>query len=54
MGEDFRKEAVAKYYRGESTLKPEHRWKGPGDPPRKWTAEDGTVVYRSYEDYCDD
>lgn len=22
--------------------------------PAKWTADDGTIVYRSYEDYCDD
>ena len=34
---------------------PEHlRWKGPGDPPPRWTAPDGTIVYRSYADYCDD
>jgi hypothetical protein len=24
-----------------------------GGPP-KWTAPDGTIVYRSYADYCDD
>lgn len=34
---------------------PEHlRWKGKGDPPASWYAVDGTKVYRSYEDYCDD
>lgn len=33
---------------------PEHlRWKGPGEPPAYWWA-DGTKVYRSYADYCDD
>jgi hypothetical protein len=29
------------------------RWKGEGSPPRRWTAPDGTIVYRSYSDYCD-
>lgn len=33
---------------------PEHRWKGKGDPPPSWYATDGTKVYRSYADYCDD
>lgn len=33
---------------------PSHKWQGPGPQPAKWTASDGTVVYRSYEDYCDD
>lgn len=28
-------------------------WKGEGPPPSRWTAPDGTVVYRSYSDYCD-
>lgn len=31
-----------------------YRWKGSGPEPAKWRAEDGTLVYRSYEDYCDD
>lgn len=31
-----------------------HPWKGPGPMPAKWTADDGTIVYRSYADYCDD
>lgn len=34
---------------------PEHlRWKGEGPMPAKWKADDGTIVYRSYEDYCGD
>lgn len=33
---------------------PEHRWQGEGPPPAKWWAADGTLVYRSYADYCDD
>lgn len=32
---------------------PKHRWKGDGNPPRRWVALDGTVVYRSFSDYCD-
>lgn len=36
-----------KYY------KPEHQWQGEGPPPRRWTALDGTIIYRSYADYCD-
>lgn len=31
-----------------------HGWKGEGPPPPRWTAPDGTIVYRSYGDYCDD
>lgn len=30
------------------------KWAGEGPEPARWTASDGTVVYRSYEDYCDD
>lgn len=37
-----------------SQLAQEHQWKGPGPAPAKWFAEDGTLVYRSYSDYCDD
>lgn len=33
-------------------LKPEHRWSGPGPMPDKWWGTDGTLVYRSYSDYC--
>lgn len=34
---------------------PEHlRWKGDGPAPASWFAADGTKVYRSYRDYCDD
>lgn len=34
---------------------PEHlRWIGDGPPPASWYAADGTKVYRSYADYCDD
>lgn len=28
------------------------RWKGDGDPPRRWNAG-GTIVYRTFADYCD-
>jgi hypothetical protein len=31
-----------------------HKWPGPGPEPKKWFAADGTLVYRSYEDYVDD
>lgn len=31
-----------------------YKWPGPGPAPRRWTAPDGTIVYRSYEDYVDD
>lgn len=31
---------------------PEFRWRGEGPPPRRWMAG-GTLVYRSYFDYCD-
>jgi len=31
---------------------PEYRWLGEGPPPVKWCAPDGTIVYRSYADYC--
>ena len=34
--------------------KPTYTWSGSGPEPKKWTAPDGTVVYRSYGDYCDD
>ncbi len=30
-----------------------YKWKGEGPPPRRWTATDGTVVYRSFADYVD-
>lgn len=30
-----------------------YNWNGDGPPPNRWTAPDGTVVYRSYSDYCD-
>jgi len=33
---------------------PQYRWQGEGPPPAKWWAADGTLVYRSYADYCDD
>lgn len=29
-------------------------WTGEGPEPARWFAPDGTLVYRSYEDYCDD
>ena len=33
---------------------PRYVWKGVGPEPAKWWADDGTLVYRSYADYCDD
>lgn len=34
---------------------PEHlQWNGDGPAPASWFAADGTKVYRSYGDYCDD
>lgn len=36
-----------------SQYKPEYRWTGEGPPPRRWRATDGTIVYRSFADYCD-
>jgi hypothetical protein len=32
----------------------DYEWKGDGPKPASWYAPDGTKVYRSYEDYCDD
>ncbi|WP_068018958.1 hypothetical protein [Rhodoplanes sp. Z2-YC6860] len=29
------------------------KWLGEGDPPRRWTGVGGTIVYRSFADYCD-
>jgi hypothetical protein len=40
-------------YRPED-YEPQYRWQGEGPPPRRWWAADGTLVYRSYADYCDD
>lgn len=31
----------------------QYNWRGEGPPPPRWTAPDGTIVYRSYSDYCD-
>lgn len=31
----------------------EYNWTGEGPPPRRWTAPNGTLVYRSYSDYYD-
>lgn len=31
-----------------------YRWTGDEPPPRRWRAGDGTVVYRTFADYCDD
>lgn len=36
-----------------SSYRPEYTWKGEGPPPSRWRAADGTVVYRSFSDYCD-
>lgn len=35
-------------------LEPTYRWDGEGPAPASWYAGDGTKVYRSYADYCDD
>lgn len=35
-------------------LEPIYRWDGEGPAPASWYAGDGTKVYRSYADYCDD
>lgn len=35
-----------------ANMEPEFRWKGDDPPPRRWIAG-GTLVYRSYSDYCD-
>jgi len=32
----------------------QYRWTGEGPEPASWYADDGTKVYRSYADYCDD
>ena len=32
----------------------DYAWRGEGPEPARWWHEDGTLVYRSYEDYCDD
>lgn len=36
----------------QSDLPEQYQWKGEGPAPAKWTAADGTIVYRSYADYC--
>lgn len=46
-GEDCTMEYVA------SKDNPKYNWKGEGNPPARWVASDGTIVYRSYSDYCD-
>lgn len=40
-------------YRPED-YEPQYQWQGEGPPPRRWWASDGTLVYRSWADYCDD
>lgn len=35
-----------------SKYEEQFRWKGDGPPPRRWWAN-GTLVYRSFADYCD-
>lgn len=32
---------------------PTYNWHGDEPPPRRWRAKDGTIVYRSFSDYCD-
>lgn len=29
-----------------------HLWQGEGEMPAKWNCQCGTLIYRSYEDYC--
>jgi hypothetical protein len=36
-----------------SKERPQYNWHGEGNPPRRWKAPDGTLVYRSFSDYCD-
>lgn len=31
---------------------PSHRWKGEGDPPARWRIPNGTIVYRTFSDFC--
>lgn len=31
-----------------------HEWQRPEPMPARWMCACGTMVYRSYEDYCDD
>lgn len=50
MGDD---EECHYLYRAE-TYAPAHRWSGEGNPPARWWGSDGTLVYRSFADYCDD
>lgn len=40
---------------GETKRQPDpmYEWKGDGPAPKKWIAEDGTLVYRSIEDFYD-
>lgn len=49
-GEDCTMEYVAA---PEDSPKARFNWLGDDPPPRRWWA-DGTLVYRSYADYCDD
>jgi len=46
--------AVKEHIIDEDETPEPYRWKGPGPAPARWTAPDGTVVYRSLFDYMDD
>jgi hypothetical protein len=37
-----------------SKTRPEYNWLGEGLPPPRWTAPDGTIVYRTFADYVED
>lgn len=36
-----------------SKYEEKYRWDGEENPPRRWRASDGTLVYRTFADYCD-
>lgn len=43
------------YEYDESRGDPKHNYRGPEwPPPKRWVSLDGTHVYRTYADYCDD
>lgn len=38
---------------GTAPQQTEYEWHGDSAEPKRWVASDGTIVYRSYADYCD-